>query len=344
MKKTLSLAVAASLLTWGVSTSFANQDPLSITVGSSMPSNSISGANTGALGKSITTSDDNYSNSSFANDVAHPQNGSGGYGNHEDQETETNPNTYTTQNWDLEGMYLSGSKLSLVGGFNFWTGENSGGYTYNTGDIFINTQGPAYYGTSGGNTQQDNHTSPNGVGPTGSSYTDSNKDGWDYVIHFNGDNTYTVYSLTSNSTVVRVMDVPSSNPWKYDPASNTTNSVVSVNGVALDHVALSGAGSFTTNTLTTYGSGSQIGLLGDGNVLQPNGQYVSTGNNTHYYLTVDISFIPVGQVATFHYTVECGNDDLIGKGNRVNVPDAASTAMMLGGALMAIAGIRKFRR
>ncbi|MDB6092981.1 MAG: hypothetical protein JWM32_543 [Verrucomicrobia bacterium] len=288
------------------------------------PNLTIAGASTGALGRSITKSDNNYSNSTFANDVQNPQNGIGGYGNHEDAETENNPNTYTTQNWDLEGMYLKGTQLSLVGGFNFWNGETSGGICYNSGDIFIDTTGNAKYGSTGANKNLDPKTGPQNIGGIGPNYgteNTTNCDGWDYVIHFNSTvSSYTVYKLYSDSIVTRVLDVPSSNPWTF--AGNVAGQHATQIGGTYN---LLGAGSFTGNNLTTYGSPPTGGLLG----------------GTHNYLSVDISFLPVGSVATFHYTVECGNDDLIGKATRTNVPEGASTALMIGGALMGLMGLRR---
>jgi hypothetical protein len=272
----------------------------------------VANPNNGSLGSSITVSDQNSSGQTLAYDLLHPQNGPGGYGNHEDQETETNPNTYTNQVWDLEGMYLTGNKLSMVGGFNFQTGVKWGGYTYKGGDIFIDNTGNAKYGT----TQVDHLDGPGGYGSTGTANT-TNVDGWDYVIHFDANAAnYTVYQIDALATVSRVLDVSSSNPWTY--VSGGTQ-------IGGSH-AIDAFGSFTTNTLLTYGS-TTPGLLGE------------AGNNTHYYLTVDIGFLPAGQNDTFHYTVACGNDDLIGKGSRV--PDSASTALLLGSAAMVLVSLRR---
>ena len=43
----------------------------------------------------------------------------------------------TGQQWDLEGFFLSGSELTMVGGFDFENGEYASGHTYLAGDIFI---------------------------------------------------------------------------------------------------------------------------------------------------------------------------------------------------------------
>ena len=114
----------------------------------------------------------------------------------EDQETE--PQTQTGQQWDLEGMYLDGTILSLVGGYNFATGVN--GFT--TGDIFIDVD------------------SFPGIEP--SNLTGA---GYDYVIDItagtalDGGFTYTVYAiggLTVGAGLLGVNGVPQSNPWMLD--------------------------------------------------------------------------------------------------------------------------------
>jgi hypothetical protein len=59
----------------------------------------------------------------------------------EDNETEGSPNTYTYQSWDLEGMFwnASTSKLFIIGGFNYLSGQVTDGISHieYTGDIFI---------------------------------------------------------------------------------------------------------------------------------------------------------------------------------------------------------------
>src|SRR5476649_2359167 len=86
------------------------------------------------FGTNITISDGNYS-------------GTGWYSNREDQETETNPNTVTSQQWDLEAMFMAGTNLTLVGGFDFKNGVTwSDGHNYKSGDIFIDVNGDAVYG------------------------------------------------------------------------------------------------------------------------------------------------------------------------------------------------------
>jgi hypothetical protein len=74
-------------------------------------------------------------------------NGNANYGMGEDQEVE--PGMAWDQQWDLEGFFLKGKTLSMVGGFNFKTG----GYDryrdryWGSGDIFFDVDGTPQYGT-----------------------------------------------------------------------------------------------------------------------------------------------------------------------------------------------------
>lgn len=95
------------------------------------------------------------------------------HGTGEDQEVE--PPDMSGQEWDLEGFFLDGSSLSMVGGYNFATGQYSPGWdmTYTSGDIFIDVNGDAKYGIS--QIGQTNTEGYNSVANTG---------GWDYAISF----------------------------------------------------------------------------------------------------------------------------------------------------------------
>jgi hypothetical protein len=251
------------------------------------------------LGSNITIFDNNSTTNSWEQgSVAAP---------HEDNETE--PGTIHSQVWDLEGMYLNGKTLSLVGGYNFQTGVivsgRNSGQPYTSGDIFIDTNGNAVFG-SGNSTN------------TGSPIT--NTYNYEYVIHLDvAGNTYKVYNLTNNSRVQETTDIGNSSPWIYlgdTPASG--GQPVFGSSIA--------SGTFQFGTLGTSDV-STYGLLGEGS------------DNTHYYITgFDLSFLPEGSIDTFHYTMQCGNDDLMG---RASVPDGGATLVLLGSALLALVGIRR---
>jgi hypothetical protein len=265
-----------------------------------------------SLGSSITISDGNAA-------------GSGWYSNHEDNETEANPYTVKGQDWDLEGMYLNSKSLTLVGGFDFKNGNTyTDGHTYLGGDLFIDTTGDAKY------TQAQN-------GNSGLGGNVANSFGYDYVIHFSADvTTYSVFAINSSSIVSRAADVQASDPWRYVSGGSAVQGYqnVGIGGYGLLDASVS-------NALTTQGSTS-TGLQG-----YYNSDTVTSSNPTgnwddnHYYLTVDTSFLPSGSTATYHYTMECGNDNLMG---RAAVADSAtSTLFLLGGAMITLVGLRRNR-
>ena len=99
-----------------------------------------------------------------------------------------------------------------------------------------------------------------------------------------------------------------SNPWRY--SSGATGAAVA-SGTA------------------TYVSGD---ATEDGQFTGPNG--------SHNSLTVDISWLAgLNSQTIFHYTYECGNDNLMGK-----VSDGGTTVALLGVCLSGIALIsRRFR-
>ena len=148
-----------------------------------------------------------------------------------------------------------------------------------------------------------------GNGPT----VVNNTFGYDYAIQLvfneNGvSGTYNVYSLSSSSTVtVELQENEGSNPWKYNAG-----------GIYL------GSASFT---YTTGLSDAAVGGLLGGEHNQISG--------------IDLSFIGTNKEIWTHYTMECGNDNLMGHG--VVVPEPGSL-MMLGSGLLGLLGLSFFRR
>ena len=144
----------------------------------------------------------------------------GWYGPQEDEEVE--PNCLTGQIWDLEGVFISGSNLALVGGYNFESGQ--GGWT--SGDLFIDIDRDAVYG-------------PDNAGSGGDQSYSSNVTstfGYDYVLDFDfAAGTYNVYQLEPGTTVLRVWynQNDESNPWQY--ASGGTL-VEGWEGIAFDYL------------------------------------------------------------------------------------------------------------
>lgn len=122
----------------------------------------------------------------------------GWYGKQEDQEVE--PGCITGQAWDLEGFFLNGSLLTMVGGYNFVAGNDG----WDSGDIFIDINGDAVYG--------DIHSGSNGIQNVPNSF------GYDYVLDMNFSNlTYNIFSITGTSIVSRTFYGINygSSPWRY---------------------------------------------------------------------------------------------------------------------------------
>jgi len=126
--------------------------------------------------------------------------GTGWHGAQEDQEVE--PSCLTGQIWDLEGFFLNGSTLYMVGGYDFVNGERE----YDSGDIFFDVDYDAVYGT-------DNTGSGSGLDVVANTF------GYEYALRLDfSTSKYTLYDLTSPSTTVAVYHGQNdeSNPWRYN--------------------------------------------------------------------------------------------------------------------------------
>ena len=243
------------------------------------------------LGPNITRSDGNFA-------------GTGWYSNREDNETETNPDTIVGQQWDLEGMYLNGSILSLVGGYDFKNGAVAGGHNYGSGDIFGDVNGDAVYGPAAAGSGATSFGTPQPLLST-------NLMGYDYALQLNfAAMTYNVFSLVQGTAVVsRVSDVASSNPFRYVSGGTA---VGGYQNVAFQY--------FGPLSATNVGDATLLGY---------------SGNNSHYAIQVDTSFLSSGATPTFHFTLECGNDNLLGQVTGSPVPDhAGSTLLLLAGSVI----------
>jgi hypothetical protein len=217
-------------------------------------------------------------------------------GNNPGEDQEVEPGMVTGQVWDLEGFFLNGNKLTMVGGYNFKDGVNYGGHNYGSGDIFIDTNGNAQYGTNANSSVKFN--------------------GYDYVLDLDfSNNTYDVYKLGSNTILKDVFSYnsPYSSFWRYDSNGDAVNGY---QDVPFTYIA----------GLTD----AQTGFLGD------------AGSPSHYSMTVDLGFLPAGTTFTSHFTMECGNDNLMGHG-KTSVPEPA-TMLLFGSGLVGLAGFgrRKF--
>jgi len=227
------------------------------------------------------------------------------------EDNETEPGTAIGQHWDLEAFQIHGRTLSLIGGFNFLAGQG----TYASGDIFIDVDGDAAWGSD--------------LGGGGTSLKSNALFRYDYVIDLdqtvNASFDSTTSSIGSRYTVYRL--------------DGTANQVVSV--------AL--ANNAEANPWIYHSGGTAIAGHVDRPLISGNytgGEYAGWGsNNNHYLLQFDLSFLgaTIPDQTLFKFTMECGNDNLLGRYH--SVADTGITLGMLAtSALLVLSLSRKIRR
>lgn len=266
---------------------------------------------------------DSLSAISFGTDITIPDNdtasGPGHYEawwNTNTEDNEVEPWTSTGQKWDLEGWKVNPATgvLSAIGGFNLRDGFGG----FRSGDVFVDVAPVnARYGLPDDATSQS---------------TGNAAHRWDYVfdIHWDGlaagatSVPFTLYSLLENDTVtfagVAYGQNSASNPWRY----------------------LSGGSSVASGTISLLGYGPG-GPLSDADTgyghLGSDGSAGNAPSADHYAMQLDLSGagIPaefLQQDSLFKFTMECGNDNLIGK--MPQLPEGGSTLLLLGMGLMGL--------
>ena len=217
------------------------------------------------------------------------QSGTNSWHANTDEDQEVEPGMVATQVWDLEGFYLDGNNLAMVGGWDFVNGVLYGGHTYLSGDIFIDITGDAQYGL--------NPTSVENFG-------------YEYVFDMDwAGYTYNVYELDSTSTLKSSYDYnsPESDPYSFD---------------------------YSNDLLVGPGTFSYFAGLSDADT--------DFFGGTHYMVSgFDLGFLNPGTEFIAHFTMECGNDNLMGRGT-TSVPEPANM-LLLGTGLIVIAGLGRKR-
>jgi len=214
------------------------------------------------------------------------------YSNTLTDDHEVEPGMAGNQGWDLEGFFLKGSMLSLSGGYNFKDGKDR----YMSGDIFIDVNGDAKYGNI-------DRVDPSGNG----NKLTTNTSGYDYVFDLDySNNSYVVFSLTPESEVYTSYYAQNggSDPWTYVSGGTEITSA---------------AGFFALYS----------GLDDDAII----GSSFSGGAGSHYALQgFNLSFLDPGTDFISHFTMQCGNDNLMGMGT-TPVPEPSTLVLLCSGLI-----------
>ncbi|MCE9613530.1 MAG: hypothetical protein K8T26_04590 [Lentisphaerae bacterium] len=250
----------------------------------------------------------------FDGQVSGSQSGSSWFnqGTSPGEDHEVEPADTGAQVWDMEGLHLNGTVLTMVSGYNVLTGQSDGTKVWRPGDIFFDVNGTPTYGVDVNGTTGNNTT------------LIPNSQGYDYALRLNSSTlTYQLWALDSSAMVYDSYFAQNqeSDPWTYASGGQ----LVSPSAIPF------------TYTYSTYND----------TVSDPYGY----GGGLHHVVNIDLAaFLDANASQDFyiHYTMECGNDHLMGHGGwpvptipNIPVSDAASAMTLLG---LGLAGIGALSR